>query len=197
MKNWQIDWKLSQLSEKIQDYSPGSGVRLDFESLSEEEKLVCEKLGEVYAEVDRTGNLEILAKYQDLQVKSVEIALRRITELYSEVMIEACAITAPYELVKYYFTWHFLNFQEDIVEVMRNIRRMTEAEQEEEIAELAKNGSVYFRIPRWCQHCTSVWSAKKSKKDLQIKQAVPCPESESPDSKLESALQERGGSERG
>jgi len=87
-----LNGRVDDLSEKLEDSTLGSIVRLDFDSFSEAEKLVFSKVGEIAEKCRQTGSEAALVENADLISKNLEISFRRVTELYCYVvpMVLAC-----------------------------------------------------------------------------------------------------------
>jgi len=53
-----------------------------------------------------------------------------------------------HEIVDYFFKLHFLNFEMDLFEAVRNLLSLEEKDRQEFFSDLKKNGPLLFRIPR-------------------------------------------------
>jgi len=124
MKGWQLHRKVNDLSGKINDAACGGGVRLDFESFSETEKLLFGKADEVDEEYRRTHDDVFLEKNADLLVKRYEVIFRRLNELYCELAptLIAWDRTDDYEVFEFYFKLHMMFFHQDLGEQLRKVR---------------------------------------------------------------------------
>lgn len=141
---------VEKVSEKLKNTTTDGLLRVDFGSLSEAEKALFDKVDEISEEYKRTGSEELLAKNGDLITKNIEIIFKRITELYCYTIPNSiCGFTAiDYEIVNHFFELHFLNFEADLIECIRNLQRWDENDCQEFLCDLKKNGPKYFRIPR-------------------------------------------------
>lgn len=150
MKTIDMFRRVENISGKLEDTTAESFLRVDFNSLSEAEKTLFRKVDEISEEYKRTGNEEILAKNDDLICKNIEVMKKRITELYCySVPLAICGYTAlDYEIVNHFFQLHFLNFEIDLLECVKNLKRWNDSDRQEFLCDLKKNGHFYFRIPR-------------------------------------------------
>ena len=148
MGNSQFSKRIDGLSEKLKDIS-GEMIKLDYDSLSEAEKLLFDKVDKIEAEYRQTGSSELLAQNADLIYKNIEIIQRRVTELFCYITPLALGCDGIYEIAKYFFDLHFYNFQVDLTECLRHIRsKWDQKDVDEFLLELKKNGSSLFRIRR-------------------------------------------------
>ena len=141
---------MEKLSEKLKDPTIDSHLRLNFSSLSEAEKALFERVDEVSEEYQRTGNEELLVKNNDLIHKNIDIMCKRITEMYCyTVLMTICGVTGlNYEVVKYFFQLHFLNFEADLFECVRNLQTWKKSDCQEFFNEQEGKTRKYYRIPR-------------------------------------------------
>ena len=136
---------VQNLNEKLKDTTTDSYLKVDFNSLSEAEKALFQKVDEISEEYYRTGNEELLAKNNDLIKKNIEVLHKRITELYCySVPMTICGLTALDEqIVKHFFTQLFLNFEADLFECVKNLQKWEESDRQEFLIDLKKNGPSY------------------------------------------------------
>ena len=150
MKTSDMFNRVENLSEKLRDTTTGTLLQVDFNSLSEAEKKLFLKVDEVNEEYLRTGSDEVLADNIELIYKSIEVMYKRIAELYCYTVPRAISgVTAiDFEIVNHFFQLHFLNFEADLVECVKNLQRRNESERQNFLCDLKKNGPFFFRIPR-------------------------------------------------
>jgi hypothetical protein len=143
-----LNGRIDDLSEKLEDTTPRSIVRLDFDSFSEAEKLVFSKVDEIGEEYRQTGSEDVLVENADLISKNVEIIFRRITELYCYFVPKVLGYGGSQEIAEYFFKLHFYNFEADLAECWANVCKWSEKDREDFLLDLKQNGSLFFRIPR-------------------------------------------------
>jgi len=149
MKTNDMFRRVENISEKLNDPTTHNLLRVDLNSLSEAEKALFRKVDEISEEYQRTGNPELLVKNDDLIYKNIEIIYKRVTELYCGIIpLFICGATAlNYEVVKSFFQLHFLNFEADLFECVRNLQRWEERDIQEFLCEI-KSRPFLIRIPR-------------------------------------------------
>jgi len=148
MDSSQLSKRIDGLSLKLKDIS-GEMIKIDYDSFSQAEKLLFDKVDKIEAEYRQTGSSELLAQNADLIFKNIEIIQRRVTELYCYIVPLALGCDGTREIVKYFFDLHFYNFQVDLTECLRHIRsKWGKKDVDEFLLDLKKNGSPLFRIPR-------------------------------------------------
>jgi hypothetical protein len=106
-----LNGRIDDLSEKLEDTTLGSIVRLDFNSFSEAEKLAFSKVGEIVEKYRQTGSEDALVENTDLISKNLEIIFRRVTELYCYVVPMVLGCGGSQEIVEYFFKLHFYNLK--------------------------------------------------------------------------------------
>ena len=126
MRKLGLNGRIDDLSEKLEDTTLGSVVRLDFDSFSEAEKLAFSKVGEIGEKYRQTGSEAVLAENADLISKNVEIIIKRVTELYCYVVPMVLGCGGSQEIVEYFFKLHFYNFEADLNECLANVRKWSE-----------------------------------------------------------------------
>ena len=119
MKGGNLERRVRDLSDKINDVPLGGGVRLDYESFSESEKLLFRKAQEVMEEYRRTHNDVFLEKNADLLVKQFEVAFNRLNQLYCELgpALIAWDRIDDYEVFEFYFKLHMMFFHQELAEL--------------------------------------------------------------------------------
>ena len=85
VRNFILDKRIDTLSKKIIDQNPEEIIHIDWESFSDTEKILFQKVDKLEEEFKKTGDLEILYKNAEILLKPSEILLRRVTELYCYV----------------------------------------------------------------------------------------------------------------
>jgi len=170
MKTRDMVRRVENLSEKLRDTTIDSFLRVDFNSLSDAEKELFRKVDEVSEEYKRTGNEELLVKYDDLIIKDIDVMYKRIEELYCFTVPNAiCGLTClDHEVVNHFFQQQFLNFKADLNECVRNLQRWDERDVGEFLSDLKQNGTHYYRIPRgFNDHNNKILSDAGNSKDDQ------------------------------
>lgn len=147
MKPWQLKRRVNSLSKQLAD-PVETEIKIDFNSLSEPERQLFDKVQEI---VDKYAPAEppqdVIAKYGDLWVKGLEIFLRRVTELFVDVVPASFCCD---ELGKWYFKLYFYNFWLDWMESMKELREMPKEKHDALLLERREKGllDVVFRVPR-------------------------------------------------
>ena len=153
--------------KKINDPNPQEIIRIDFESFSDAERLLFQKVDEINEEYRKTGDQEILLKNAELLLKPSEVIFRRITDLYCHAATTLIAGGQNKELVDYFFKLHFYNFEADLAECLTRVRIWTDKDKEDFLSELKKYGAHLFRIPRgYNEYNCKELSELKDSKDL-------------------------------
>ena len=148
MKPWQLNNKVNNLTKQLAD-PINPGIKIDFNSFSEAEKLLFAKVDEIEEKYRQTGSEELLVENADLIFKNLEVILRRITELYCFAVPTVLGCDGTYEIVEYFFRLHFYNFQADLTECLAHVRKTwTEKDRQEFLSDLKQNGAPFYRIPR-------------------------------------------------
>ena len=165
MKNYEKFWRLEKISEKLKDTTAGSLLHIDFDSWSEAEKVLFQKVDEIDEEYQRTGNQEILAKNGDLIYKNIEIMYRRIRELYCWVIPTAISgyTAIDREIIDCFFQLHFMNFEIDFLQCVKHLHTWTQRDFDEFLCDLKKNGPFLYRIPRGFNESNSKEFDEKTK----------------------------------
>ena len=148
MKKWQLTHRIDTLSEKLADSNPAEIIHIDVESFSEAEKQLFAKVDEIRDEYLQTGKTENLAKSYELILKEFEVFFRRVTELYCKTVPICLGCTGDREIVEYFFKLHFLNFEADLAECLTHVRTWSDEDREFFLADLKKNGAIFFRVPK-------------------------------------------------
>jgi len=147
MKPWQLNNKVNNLTGRLAD-PISSGIKFDFNSFSEAEKLLFAKVDEIEEKYRQTGSEEVLVENADLIFKNMEVILRRVTELYCYAVPMVLGCDGSHEIVEYFFRLHFHNFQSDLSECLAHVRTWSEKDREEFLLDLKQNGAPFFRLPR-------------------------------------------------
>jgi hypothetical protein len=182
LKAWQLKRRVDGLSKELSDPGSGGIVHLDFESFPEAEKLLFHKVGEIEAEFLRTGSTENLEKRMELILKEFEVVLRRVTELYCFAVPICLGSVVDREIAEYFFKLHFYNFEADLSECLEHVRTWSDEDRAEFVADLKKNGSMLFRIPRgFGEDDTDLVDMRPSENDVQdsnVESLLACGEEE-------------------
>lgn len=147
MKPWQLNRRVDSLSKQLADPTE-TQTKIAFNSLSEPERQLLDKVQEI---IDKYAPAEtpqdIIYKYRDLWVKSLEIFLRRVTELFVDVVPASFCCD---ELEEWYFKLHFYNFGLDWVDVMKKLREMPKEQHQALLLEYKEMGvfDKIFRFPK-------------------------------------------------
>jgi len=148
VKGLNLKRKVDTLSEKIRDAEDDGGLRFDFDSFSDAEKLLFRKVDEIIEEYERTGNEALLLESADLIYKNIEVILKRVTELYCKIVPLALGCSVSFEVAEYFFKLHFYNFEADLSECLNHARTWSDKDREFFLADLRRNGAFFFRVPR-------------------------------------------------
>ena len=147
MKPWQLDRRVDGLSERLKDL-PSECVRIDFDSFPEPEKLLLKK---VWALHDKYAPGEppeqVIKENAELVFKACEVIVRRVVDLFVEVMPMALVCD---DVEEWYFKLHFLNFLADWGECFQRVRKWSKKDREEFLTDMKESGMLdkVFRIPR-------------------------------------------------
>ena len=165
VKNFGLDKRIDNLSKKINDTNPEEIIHIDFKSFSDAERILFQKVNEIYEEFRKTGDEEILLKNAELLLKPSEVIFRRITDLYCYVATTLLAGGQNKEIVDYFFKLYFYNFETDLSECLSRLRTWTDKDKEEFLSDLKENGAHLFRIPKVYDeyNCKEIGALKDSK----------------------------------
>ena len=147
MKSWQLKRRLNRLSEGL-SYSVETETRIDFNSFSEPERQLLDKVQEIVDKYAPASPPEdVIEKNADLWYKGLEIFARRATELFVEVMPASLCCD---ELEEWYFKIYFYNFLYDWLESVQRLREMPKDRHDELLCERREMGMLdkVFRIRR-------------------------------------------------
>ncbi len=170
MKTDDITRRMGDLSEKLKGNPPGSLVRLAFDSFSDAEKLLFQKTDEIEAEYQRTGDMDVYVKNEEIVYKNLEVILKRVRELYCFVVptfLTGIGAIEDSEITNFFFKLHFFNFEADIAECIVNLRKWSEKDREEFLLDLKENGNIFFRIPRGFNEQNTENANKSTRKKVQ------------------------------
>jgi len=164
MKSWQLDRRVGVLSEKLKPLT-SDVIRLDFDSFSEPEKELFNKIWEIQREYGLSPPADVIDANKELIFKSREIIGWRVIQLFMFVMKE---FLEQDEIEEWYFKLHFYNFFEDLKECLANVRKWSEKDREEFLLDMKENDMMnkVFRIPRgFNKNDTPKTDKKKAKVD--------------------------------
>jgi hypothetical protein len=152
------------LSEKLKLVSSGV-IRLDFDSFTEPEKQLFNKIWEIEQEYGFSPPADVIEANTELIFKAREIIGWRVIQLFIFVMKE---LLDNDEIEEWYFKLHFYNFLEDLKECLANVRKWSDKDREEFLCDMKQNDMMnkVFRIPsRLNEHNTREAKNKKKAKD--------------------------------
>ena len=146
MKSWQLERKISALSEKLKPVS-SDVVRLDFDSFTEPEKQLFNRIWEIQREYGFSPPADVIEANKELIFKASEVIAWRVLELFMFVMKE---LLEEDEIEEWYFKLHFFNFFEDLKQCLANVRKWSEKDREEFLCDMKEHDMMnkVFRIPR-------------------------------------------------
>jgi hypothetical protein len=146
LKSWQLDRKIGALSEKMKPV-PSDVVRLDFDSFTEPEKQLFNRIWEIQEEHGLNPPADVIEANKELTFKALEIIFRRVLELFIFTVPKAFCWD---EIEEWYFKLHFYNFFEDLEECLANVRRWSEKDRNEFLKDMKEHDMMnkVFRIPR-------------------------------------------------
>jgi hypothetical protein len=160
MKTCELEKRVSDLSDKLKD-APCDGIRLDFDSFPEPEKLLFRRFWEIQEKYGFSPPADVLAANAELIFKAREVLSWRVSELFISVM--RALLTD--EVEEWYFKLHFYNFFEDLKECLANVRKWSQKDREKFLRDMKQNDMMnkVFRIPRGFSDSDTVKSKKKRK----------------------------------
>lgn len=146
MKSWQLDRRVSALSEKLKPVS-SDVIRLDFDSFSEPEKQLFNKIWEIEQKYGSSPPADVIEANAELVSKAREVIAWRVIELFMFVMKE---LLGHDEIEEWYFKLHFYNFLEDLKNCLENVRKWSDKDREEFLRDMKRDNMInkVFRIPR-------------------------------------------------
>jgi hypothetical protein len=146
MKSWQLDRRVGALSEKLKPVS-SDVVRLDFESFSEPEKQLFNKIWEIQQEYGFSPPADVIEANKELVFKASEVISWRVIQLFMFVMKE---LLGEDEIEEWYFKLHFYNFFVDLKECLANVRKWSEKDRQDFLKDMKEHDTMnkVFRIPR-------------------------------------------------
>ena len=167
MDNLKLTKRIDGLSEKINADENAPIIHLDFNSFSDAEKTLFQKVKDIEYEFQKTRNVDVLLKNAEFMLKPSEILVKRTTELYCHVLPTILGYFQNRELVEYFFKLHFYNFETDLAECLQNLQTWTDKDKEQFLLDLKKNGTHLFRIPRgfdkdYCRALGELINSKES-----------------------------------
>ena len=160
MKPWQLNRKLSGLSNQLDD-SIKTETRIDMSSFSEPEQRLLDKVQEI---VDKyapaTPPKDVIEKNADLWYKGLEIFGKRVTELFVEVVPDSFCCD---ELEKWYFNVYFYNFWLDWMDSIKEVREMPKEQRDELLLERREMDLLdrVFRLKRYPPPAFQAYSTNK------------------------------------
>jgi hypothetical protein len=122
MRPSQLTKRINDLSEKLKPVAT-EGIRIDFESFTEPEKLVLLKNFELQDKYGSKWPREVILANKELILKANEIAAKRVTELFQFVMPRALMLD---EVEQFFFDLHLSLFLERLTECLKNVKKWPE-----------------------------------------------------------------------
>jgi hypothetical protein len=158
LKPWQLDRKIGALSERMKSVQ-SDVVRLDFDSFSEPEKQLFNKIWEIQEQYGLNPPDDVVEANKELTFKALEIVFRRVLELFMFTVPKAFCWD---EIEEWYFKLHFYNFFKDLEECLGRVRKWSEKDREEFLKDMKESGMIdkVFRIP----HSSDIEDLKTRKK---------------------------------
>lgn len=146
MKTWKLDRKIGNLSEKFRTV-PSEGIRIDFDSFPEPERLLLRKVWEIEEKYGGSPPADVIEANAEFIFKAREVVGWRVLQLFMFVMKE---LLGADEIEEWYFKLHFYNFFEDLKECLERVRNWSKKDREEFLKDMNENGMMnkVFRIPR-------------------------------------------------
>lgn len=146
MKAWELNRRTSSLSEKLKSV-PCEGVRVDFDSFPEPEKLLLRRVFEIEEKYGSAPPADVIEANAEIILKAMEVISWRVLELFMFVMSETLGCD---EIKVWFFKLHLYNFFEDLKECLKNVRKWSEKDREEFLRDMKESGMLnkVFRIPR-------------------------------------------------
>jgi hypothetical protein len=141
-----LNRRVDVLSEKLKPVS-SDVVRLDFDSFSEPEKQLFDKIWQIQDEYGLNPSADVVEKNRELIFKAVEVVGWRVIQLFMFTMKQ---LLKQDEIEEWYFKLHFYNFLEDLKECLAHVRKWSEKDREEFLFDMKQNDMMnkVFRIPR-------------------------------------------------
>jgi hypothetical protein len=146
MKSWQLNRKIGALSEKLKPVQSDI-VRLDFDSFTEPEKQLFNKIWEIQDEYGLNPPADVIEANKELTFKALEVIFRHVLELFLFTVPKTFCWD---EIEEWYFKLHFYNFFKDLEECLERVRKWSAEEREEFLKDMKESGMInkVFRIPR-------------------------------------------------
>jgi hypothetical protein len=146
LKTSQLDRRVQALSEKLRAAS-SDVARLDFDSFSEPEKQLFNRIWEIQDEYGLSPPSDVVEASAELIFKAREVIGWRVIQLFMFVMKE---LLWGDEIEDWYFKLHFYNFFESLKECLANVRKWSENDREEFLRDMKESDMMdkVFRVPR-------------------------------------------------
>jgi hypothetical protein len=158
LKPWQLNRRVGALSEKMKSVT-SDVVRLDFDSFTEPEKQLFNKIWEIQEEYGLNPPADVIEANKELTFKALEVIFRRVLELFLFAVPKAFCWD---EIEEWYFKLHFYNFFKDLDECLERVRKWSDKDRQEFLTDMKDSGMItkVFRIP----HSSDIEGLKKRKK---------------------------------
>jgi hypothetical protein len=134
------------VAEKLKPISPG-GIRIDFDSFTEPERQLFNRVWEIRDEYGSAPPAEVLDANRDFLLKAQQVVFVRVMELFMFVLRE---LLLDGEVEEWFLNLHAYNFFEDLSECLGNLRKWPVQDREQFLRGLKENGLLdrVCRIPR-------------------------------------------------
>lgn len=147
MRARELDWKLRQLAEKMEDVPIAGTTRIDWNCLTERERMLFDRVCEIrdkYAPSPPPD--DVLAENFELFVKGIQLFMRRAVDLFVSVMSSSLGG----EVEEWYFKLHFYNFMADLTDCLVNVQKWSEEDRARFLKDMHESGMIdrVFRLPR-------------------------------------------------
>jgi hypothetical protein len=126
LKSWQLNRRVSDLSEKLEPVQ-SDVVRLDFDSFTEPEKQLFRKIWEIQEKYGDSPPADVIEANKEFIFKATEVISWRVLELFMFVNRE---LLGEDEIEEWYFKLHFYNFFEDLKECLQRVRNWSKKDRE-------------------------------------------------------------------
>jgi hypothetical protein len=158
LKPWLIDRRVGALSTQLDD-SAESETRIDFNCLTEPERLLFGRVQEIIDEYapGRPPD-DVIEKNGDLWYKGLEIFGGRVFNLFVETIPASLCCD---ELEEWYFKLYFYNFWLDFMDSVQELRSMPKERRELLLSERKEMGML---DKVWRLHRSHLGQSKQEKK---------------------------------
>jgi hypothetical protein len=127
VKPAQLTKRIEELTEKLKPV-PSEGIRIDFSSFTEPERLVLLKNFELDEKYHGRWTHETIMENKDLILKFNHIVLTRVIELFESAMPGALMLD---ELDAWFFKFNFNDFWRRWIECQKNLNKWSKKDRED------------------------------------------------------------------